>query len=105
MTEEQFKAAQDQLVSRLQSMREAECGACALVPKAPGSDDTNDTLDDVCEPPVSSEHQAAQNEWIQYCRIVKPSRKYPKKYKAEGIDHGWRDPVWNCQRTWTGHGS
>ena len=84
MTEEQFKAAQDKLISRLQSMREAECGACALVPKAPGSDDTNDTLDDVYEPPVSSEHQAAQNEWIQYCRIVKPLHKYPKKYKAEG---------------------
>jgi hypothetical protein len=85
MTEQQFTAAQEELISRLQSMREAECGARSLIPKAAGSDDSNDNLDDVYEPPVSSEHQAAQNEWIQYCRIVKPSRKFPKKYKLEGL--------------------
>jgi hypothetical protein len=84
MTDIQYTHAEDDLVQRLQTMREAELGSRALIPKSAGSDD-NDSNDDVYEQPVSSEHQAAYNEWLQYCRIVKHSRKYPKKYKKEGL--------------------
>jgi hypothetical protein len=82
MTDEQYVKAQEDLVDRLQTMREAESGSRALIPKATAAGDPND---DVYEQPVSSEQQAAYNEWVQYCRIVKCGRNFPKSYKNEGL--------------------
>lgn len=85
MTDDQYRAAEEDLISRLQSMREADSGSRTLMPMSKnGSDEEKDNLDDVYDSPVSSEYQAAQNEWFQYCRIVKTSRKLPKKLKNDG---------------------
>jgi hypothetical protein len=70
----------------LQAMRENESGMRALVPKqGPGSDGSEDPLDDEYDAPISSEHQAAHTEWMQYCSLVKHSKKFPKKFKNEGL--------------------
>jgi hypothetical protein len=68
-------------------MRENESGNRTLIPKGTGSggEDSVDTLDDEYNQPVSSEHQAAMNEWIQCQPIVKTSRHFPKKLKKEGL--------------------
>jgi hypothetical protein len=50
----------------------------ALVPKqGPGSDGSEDPLDDEYNAPILSEHQAAHTEWMQYCSLVKHSKKFP----------------------------
>ena len=86
MTDHQYTAAETDLVSRLQAMRETESGARLLIPKAPTSATVLvDTLDDEYDQPISSEHQAAVNEWLQYQRIVKSGKFFPKKYKKEGL--------------------
>jgi hypothetical protein len=83
MTNEQYTNAENDLVERLQTMREAEMGARSLVPKSPNKGQS-DSDDDVYEQPVSSEQQAAMREWVNYCRIVKRGKNFPKKYKK-----GW----------------
>jgi hAT family C-terminal dimerisation region len=83
MSEEQYEYAEEALVSRLQTMREAECGARSLLPGSAGGDDKH-SMDDVYDQPVSSEHQAAYNEWINYCMTVKVGKAYPK-FKKEGL--------------------
>jgi hypothetical protein len=85
MTEQQYVAAEDDLVARLQTMRENESGGHSLIPKTGSGDDGSDALDDEYDQPISSEHQAAFNEWMQYCRIVKAYRKFPKQFKKEGL--------------------
>lgn len=85
MTDEQFVKAESQLIARLQSMRELESGARALIPKGTGSDDSGDTLDDEYDAPISSEYQASYTEWMQYCRLCKGSKKFPKRFKKEGL--------------------
>jgi hypothetical protein len=84
MSEEQYEFAEEALVSRLQTMREAECGARSLLPNTTSPTNKRDSMDDVYEHPVSSEHQAAYNEWIQYCMTVKVGKAYPK-FKKEGL--------------------
>jgi hAT family C-terminal dimerisation region len=66
-------------------MRENESGTRSLMPKAVISDENKDILDDEYDRPISSEHQAAYNEWVQYCQIVKQSMHFPKVFKAEGL--------------------
>jgi hAT family C-terminal dimerisation region len=87
MTNNQYNTAEMELVARLQSMREAEVGAALVVPKASTSneDDVDDSLDDEYDQPISSEHQAAMNEWQTYQRVVKYGKFFPKKYKKEGL--------------------
>jgi hypothetical protein len=87
MTNDQYNTAEMELVARLQSMREAEVGAALVVPKASTSneDDVDDSLDDEYDQPISSEHQAAMNEWQAYQRVVKYGKFFPKKYKKEGL--------------------
>jgi hypothetical protein len=31
------------------------------------------------------EHQVAHTEWMQYCSLLKHSKKFPKKFKNEGL--------------------
>jgi hypothetical protein len=87
MSNSQYEAAKAKLLSHLQTMRENESGNRTLSPKGAGSGgvDNVDTLDDKYNQPVSSEHQAAMNEWIQYQQIVKTGRHFPKKLKKEGL--------------------
>jgi hypothetical protein len=87
MSNSQYEVAKAELHSCLQTMRENESGNRTLIPKGTGSggEDIVDTLDDKYNQPISSEHQAAMNEWIQYRRIVKTSRHFPKKLKKEGL--------------------
>jgi hypothetical protein len=79
MTDGQYIHAERALVAQLQTMREAEMGARALLLKSPNKGE-EDSGNDVYEQPVSSEYQAAFNEWMTYCRIVKKKRKFPKKF-------------------------
>jgi hypothetical protein len=84
MTEEQYDNAEMDLIERLQSMRESECGARALVSKSTGTeDDGHDENDDVYETPVSTEHQESFNEWRSYCGLVKRFRNFPRRYKRD----------------------
>jgi hAT family C-terminal dimerisation region len=84
MTSEQFDNAERDLIERLQSMREGECGARALVTTSGGgSEHIHDENDDIYEQPISTEHQEAQNEWRAYCDITKKFCNFPKKYKKD----------------------
>jgi hypothetical protein len=85
MTMEQYTKAESHLIARLQTMGESESGAKALLPKAPGSDGSGNTLDDEYDQPILLEQQEAHNKWMRYCALVKGSRKYPKRFKAEGL--------------------
>ena len=82
MTAGQYSAAEEDLIERIQTMREAESGSRALIPNALSVGDPND---DVYEQPVLLEKQAAFSEWVQYCRIVKRGCTFPKSYKKEGM--------------------
>jgi hAT family C-terminal dimerisation region len=85
MTEQQFKHAEEDLIDRLVTMREAECGARALIPEENGSNrHEDDDNDDVYEVEASSERQAAWHEYQQYCRLFKRGSKYPT-FKREGL--------------------
>jgi hypothetical protein len=86
MTMEQYLKAETDLVRRLQTMRENDSGAKALVAKAPGSlTGTGDAFDDVYDQPISSEQQEAYAEWMRYCTMVKGSAHFPKRYRDEGL--------------------
>jgi hypothetical protein len=87
MTEQQYVIAESQLIARIQAMRETESGARLVIPKKATSVAQNnvDNLDDEYDQPISSEHQAAVNEWLQYQRVVKFGRYFPRKYKKEGL--------------------
>jgi hAT family C-terminal dimerisation region len=85
MTDKQYASAESELLGRLQTMRENESGARLVIPKESSSGGDVDTLDDEYDQPISSEHQAALNEWIQYQRLVKYGKYFPKKYKKEGL--------------------
>jgi hypothetical protein len=62
MTDKQYASAESELLGRLQTMRENESGARLVIPKESSSGGNVDTLDDEYDQPMSSEHQAAQNE-------------------------------------------
>jgi hypothetical protein len=72
MSSSQYEVAKANLLSLLETMRENESGNRTLIPKGTGSggEDSVDTRDDQYDKPVSSEHQAAMNEWIQYQQIL-----------------------------------
>jgi hypothetical protein len=52
------------------------------------SSSSDDEMDDVYDLPASSERQAATNEWLQYCSIVKKHNKFPTFKKKGLIDLG-----------------
>jgi hypothetical protein len=87
MTDQQYAEAESTLIGRLQDMRETESGARVVISKkaAGGGQKCIDALDDKYDQPILSEHQAAVNEWLQYQRVVKFGRYFPKKYKREGL--------------------
>jgi hypothetical protein len=87
MTEKQYESAIADLVARVQAMREFESGASALIPGVQGSGGAHDidSLDDDFTLPLLSEQQAANNKWVQYCRLVKNGRNFPKKFQKEGL--------------------
>jgi hypothetical protein len=86
MTDQQYTLAESELLGHLQTMRENESGSRVVIPKESTSgEDSIDTLDDQYDQPISSKHQAALNEWIQYQRLVKAGKYFPKKYKKEGF--------------------
>jgi hypothetical protein len=86
MTEEQYLKAETALVKRLQAMRKNESGMRALVPKqGPCSNGSEDPLDNEYNAPILLEHQSAHTKWMQYCSLVKHSKKSPQKFKNEGL--------------------
>jgi hypothetical protein len=87
MTKQLYTMAESQPIARIQAMRETESGARIILPKkvASGGQNSVDTLDNEYDQPISSEHQAAVNEWLQYQRVVKFGRYFPKKYKKEEL--------------------
>jgi hypothetical protein len=86
MTEEQYLKAETALVKRLQAMRKNESGMRALVPKpGPGRDGSKDPLDNEYDAPILLECQAAHTKWMQYCSLVRHSKKFPKNFKNEGL--------------------
>jgi hypothetical protein len=87
MTKQQYIMAESKLIARIQAMRETESGARIVLPKKATSVGQNsvDMLDNEYDQLISSEHQAAVNEWLQYHRVVKFGRHFPKKYKKEGL--------------------
>ena len=88
MTSEQFDNAYDDLIDRLQTMREAELGINITTSQATTNTKRRDDMDDVYEQPASSERQSAVREFMLYCQITKDSSKYPKKLKPGTISLG-----------------
>ena len=83
MTATQYRNAENDLLGRLQVMREAECGHILVVhssddnaPNSPG-----DGLDDEVVLSVSTEREKSLEEWRNYCNIVKGSKLFPKQFK------------------------
>lgn len=87
MTNDQYVAAEADLLSRLQSMREAQRGIRAVSTKRGEDFDSDDvcSLDDVYDTAISSEFQAAKNEWVAYCSVCKKKRHCPNKFRNEGL--------------------
>ena len=88
MTSEQFDNAYDDLIDRLQIMREAELGINITTSKTPSNTERRDDMDNVYKQPASSERQLAVREFMLYCQITKDSSKYPKKLKPFSISLG-----------------
>jgi hAT family C-terminal dimerisation region len=85
MTKTQYEKAEEALIQRLQTMRENNGGSRAIVPKSAGGTSSDDELDDVYQAPPSSERQAAECEWFNYSRLVKRRRRFPRRFKSEGM--------------------
>ena len=80
-TQEQYDTAQEDLISRLQTMCERENGTNNVeATSTPGTG--GDGMDDIIERPVTSERETAFNEYVLFCRICKMSKYFPKKFKA-----------------------
>ena len=78
MTEAQYDSAEEELIGRLQLMRERECGHVEAV--LLGSDVEVDSLDDPVVKSVSSERERAKDEYRIYCNLVKPVKYGPRTY-------------------------
>jgi hypothetical protein len=80
VTDQQYALAESELLGRLQTMREKKSGSRVVIPKESTSrEDSIDMLDYQYHQPISSKHQAALNEWIQYQQLVKAGKYFPKK--------------------------
>jgi hAT family C-terminal dimerisation region len=86
MTLSQYANAEEELVARLQWMREQECGHVEVIQSSGTSDD--DSLDDPVIRKVSSERERARDEFRTYCNIVKLMRYTPKSFAGNTLDLG-----------------
>jgi hypothetical protein len=86
MTLEQFQHAEEDLLQRLQAMRETESGKRALMSKSSLGRKSYDPNDDIYDLPISTEQTEAFNEWNSYCGLTKMGECYPNKYKKDA-DH------------------
>jgi hAT family C-terminal dimerisation region len=80
MTLEQYQAAEEELLSRIQKMLECETGRRANVREKGSPGGKGDGMDDHMERPISCERDAAETEWKLFGRLCKMSRYFPKKY-------------------------
>lgn len=77
MTAEQYDHAEEDLIGRLQLMREREGGY--VEPVVMGEDDS-DSMDDPIIHGMSTERERAKDEFRSYLNIVKKNRHAPKSY-------------------------
>jgi hAT family C-terminal dimerisation region len=87
MTEQQYANAKDELIGRMQLMRERECGRVEPIVLSGGSED-EDSLDDPIVPMLSSEREKARSEYSDYCNIVKPRKHVPRSYTGSTLQLG-----------------
>ena len=85
--------AEEDLISRLQTVREKECGHVVTV-ESSGDEDADlgvmagDGMDDVVERMMSTEQEKAREEFKIYCNVVKNSKHFPRAFKGETMKLG-----------------
>jgi hypothetical protein len=86
MTQEQYRSAEEDLIARMQSMREQECG---IVPMASsGSSEEDNPLDDPVFRTLSSERERAIEEFRLYCSLCKPMKYQPRSFTGSILELG-----------------
>lgn len=91
MTEEQYLNAKEDLISRLQSMRERDSGHIVLLDSSGGEDDDSECLDDPTEKSNSTERDTAKDEIRIFGNICLKQRFRPKALKEPILKLGPRD--------------
>ena len=86
MTETQYDRAEEDLISRLQKMRERECGHVQVIQS--GSSEEENPMDDPVERSISSERERAREEYRTYCNIVKLVKYSPRSYVGSKLSLG-----------------
>jgi hypothetical protein len=86
MSNEQYDQAESDLISKLQTMKERECGHVEATVTSGTSDE--DSLDDPRVRSMSSEQERAKDEFYSYCNLVKPMRHGPKSYTGPTLSLG-----------------
>lgn len=81
MNTEQYLSAEEDLISRLQSMMERDNGNIVLLDSSSGEDDDSACLDDPIVKSLSTEREKAKDEFRIYCNICKMQRHRPKAYE------------------------
>jgi hAT family C-terminal dimerisation region len=87
MTEGQYKHAEQDLISRMQLMRERDSGDIIILDPSSDSDDDGG-LDDPIVKSLSSEREKANNEYRSFCNLCKMHRNRPKKYESGALTLG-----------------
>jgi hAT family C-terminal dimerisation region len=88
MTDDQYRHAEEDLIGRLQIMREREVGNVEpLVLSSDGSGD-EDSLDDPIVRSYSSERERAKDEFRMYCNIVKARKYCPRTFIGNTLQLG-----------------
>jgi hypothetical protein len=80
MTDEQYDAAEEDLLVRMQLMMERDSGHVEPIVLSPVLDD--DSLDDPIVKSFSSERERAKDEYRVYCNIVKRRNHVPQSFSG-----------------------
>ena len=83
MTQQQYDNAEEELISRLQLMRERECGHVEAI-LVDGNEVVN-LLDDPVEKTTSTERERVKDEYRIYCNVVKPIKYGPCSYTGSTL--------------------
>ena len=88
MTKEQYDHAEQDLIGRMQLMRERESGGHVESMMSSGGSEAEDDLDDPVVRSLSSERERAKDEFRIYCNLVKQKRNAPKSYVGGALQLG-----------------
>jgi hypothetical protein len=88
MTDEQYKEAEQDLIGRLQLIKERDSGNIIVLDQESADDDDSACLDDPVVRSLSTEREQSLEEFRKYCNICKMQRNRPRSYTGPVLKLG-----------------